>query len=171
MKIKYSFLIDQKFFDEWYKEFKIYKSKTDKSQDVKFLVNLIEEFFNTAIQDRVIVTKYNAFQEDLYNQYINYIKNQIYKILPLMEERGEWRKHLDTLITELNGSDKVFLHTINFISLINKLEMLKECPDFNISLSLENIQETEKFKIFRKTIFECMNIAESLVAAGDQNDK
>ena len=133
----------------------------------KFIVNWIDEFLKTADISTVITTKYTDFEQEVYVRYIAYVKNQIYKILPLAEEKGEWRKHLDTLILELTGFDKVFLHSTNLISLINKLETLKQCPDFPNTFSLDDIQQTQEFKLFRKTIFECMNIAENLAKVGD----
>lgn len=163
MKMKYHITIGQKFFDQWMREFEESKKKDNKSSDAVFLINLIEELISKSEINKVINTKYVDFKEELYKRYISYIKNQIYKILPLAEEQGEWRKHLDTLMVELTGSDKVFLHTVDFISLINKLETLKKCPDFPSSYSLEEIQEQDEFKLFRKTIFECMNIAENLI--------
>jgi hypothetical protein len=168
MKTKYYIIVGQRFFDQWLEEFNIWKTST-KNEDSKFIINLVEEFLNTADINKMIGTKYNDFEAEVYKRYITYIKNQIYKILPLAEEKGHWREHLDTLITELTGSDEIFLRTVNFISLINKLETLKKCPDFPLSLSLDEIREEKDFKVFRKTIFECMNIAESLSIVEGKN--
>jgi hypothetical protein len=169
MKLKYQITIGERFFKEWQKEYETFKKKENRSSDTKFLCNLIDELFSKADINKLVIGKYNDFEEEVYLRYITYVKNQIYKILPLAEEHGEWRKHLDTLITELTGSDSVFLQSINFISLINKLETLKALPNFPSSLSLEDMRQTAEFKLFRKTIFECMNIAEDLSLAGEYN--
>ena len=166
MKVKYQIIIDQKDFDLLKEDYRKWKAATKHTQESTFAVNLVDEFFNKVEINTVVSAKYNDFEHEVYVRYIGYVKNQIYKILPLAEEKGEWRKHLDTLIIELTGSDKVFLHSINFISLINKLETLKACPEFPNSSSLDEIKNTEEFKVFRKTIFECMNIAENLTNVG-----
>jgi len=168
MKTNYQITVSEKFFNMWKQEYESWKNKIHKSEDSKFIINLIDEFLNKAEINKMIVTKYNDFEEEVYVRYITYVKNQIFKILPLAEERGEWRKHLDTLINELTGSDKIFLRSVNFISLINKLETLKDFPEYPLSHSLDNIKNTEEFKTFRKTVFECMNVAQDLTLAGDK---
>ena len=168
--MKYEILVDCDFFDSWTDRFKKWKKQTTQkefNQDMEFLASLIENFLLTTERNKVIVGKYNNFDTQVYNGYINYIKNQIYKLLPLLEERGEWRKHLDTIINEITGADEIFLHTINFISLLAKLEILKQCPDFPSSMSQKELKKQPEFILFRKTIFECMNIAENLTLAGD----
>jgi len=167
MKLKYQFTVAENFFLQWQKEYDAWKDKPNKSDDSKFISNLVDEFFAKAEVNKVIISKYNDFEEEVFIRYITYVKNQIFKILPLVEEKGEWRKHLDTLINELTGSDQVFLKSINFISLINKLETLKSCPEFPASYSLDDMKKTEEFKVFRKTVFECMNIAQDLNVVGD----
>lgn len=152
----------------WKQEYESWKHKTHTTEDSTFIINLIDEFLTKAEINKMIVSKYNDFEEEVYIRYITYVKNQIFKILPLAEERGEWRKHLDTLINELTGSDKIFLRSVNFISLINKLETLKSLPEYPLSSSLEDMKNTEDFQIFRKTVFECMNVAQDLSLAGDK---
>ncbi len=169
MKSKYQITVGEKFFEEWQKEFEQWKQTAINEPSNVFIINLVDEFLIKAEINKMIITKYNDFKEEVYTRYISHIKNQIYKILPLAEEKGEWRKHLNTLIVELTGSDKIFLHTTNFISLINKLETLKALPNFPSSFSVVDIQKTAEFKLFRKTIFECMNIAEELNVVGDGN--
>ena len=78
--------------------------------------------------------------------------NQIYKLLPSREENLDWEKPLVTIIEELSGMYRLFLdhHTILF-SLLCKLEGL-------FVLTYE-----KDFFIFRKTIFECLNLINELV--------
>lgn len=168
--MKYQILVEQQFLDNWLKKFDEWKNhSTSSKSDVEFLSTLIENLLLTMDKNKVIVGKYNNIDFEVYNGYINYLKNQIYKLLPLLEERGEWRKHLDTIINEIMGANEIFLHTINFVSLLSKLETLKKCPDFPSSMIEKEIKKQPEFVLFRKTIFESMNIAENLTLAGDVN--
>lgn len=83
------------------------------------------------------------------NNNLKRITNQIYRLLPVREEGGEWKKPLSTLIEELSGMDSLLIdqHAILF-SLLCKLEGL---------LVLD-----EDFQLFRRTIFECLNLISSL---------
>lgn len=80
------------------------------------------------------------------------ITNQIYKLLPTREELGEWEKSLATIIEELAGMSDLFLnhHTI-FFSLLCKLE------------GLFTLTDDEDFFLFRKIIFDCLNLVNELV--------
>lgn len=170
--MKYQIIVDCDFLDSWINKFDKWKAHAkddDFNTDVEFLTSLIDNFLLTTDHKRVVIGKYNAFEAQVYNGYINYLKNQIYKLLPLLEERGEWRKHLDTIINEITGADKIFLHTISFITLISKLETLKQCPDLKTDMTREELKKNDDFMFFRKTIFESMNIAENLTLAGEHS--
>ena len=95
-----------------------------------------------------MITKYGLnVPNETIDTYLHKLKNQIFKLLPLKEENGEWSKFLETLLIELNGIDAMFLKQTNFISLIGKLEQLN------------SLQEFHKY---RKTIFECINLVEAM---------
>lgn len=165
---KYELLIDCRSFNFWLEKYKKWKKLYQKDdKEINFLIEIIEEFLGMIETNSVIVSKYNTFNLEIYNGYINYLKNQIYKLLPLLEERGEWRKHLNTLIAEVSGADKIFLETINFITLLSKLEMLKEFGNIPSSITKEEIKKHPNFILFRKTIFESINLAESLTLMSD----
>ena len=93
-------------------------------------------------------TKYGmeVNKENFYS-YLITLKNKIYKLLPLREEKLEWRKYLETILIEISGLNKLFNNTVNLISLLSKLECL-----FDL----------EEFVLYRKTIFECLNIVENI---------
>lgn len=78
--------------------------------------------------------------------------NQIYKLLPNREENINWEKPLTTILEELAGMDRLFLneHKI-FFSLLCKLE------------GLFTLNKEEDFFLFRKTIFECLNLMNELI--------
>ena len=93
-------------------------------------------------------TKYGmeVNKENFYS-YLITLKNKIYKLLPLREEKLEWRKYLETILIEISGLNKLFNNTVNLISLLSKLE---------------GLVDLEEFVLYRKTIFECLNIVENI---------
>lgn len=74
------------------------------------------------------------------------ITNQVFKLLPLREEGGDWQSPLRNLLIELAGLDELLLESVDFFSLLCKMEAL-------LSLTGE-----DDFFAFRRTIFECLNI-------------
>ena len=74
------------------------------------------------------------------------ITNQIFKLLPVREEGGDWESPLRNLLIELAGLDSLLLENVDFFSLICKME------------ALLLLTEKEDFFAFRRTIFECLNI-------------
>ena len=70
----------------------------------------------------------------------------MFKLLPLREEGIEWQKHLNTILIELNGFNQL-VEVTKLISILAKLESLKEIEDF---------------MLYRKTIFEILNLLTGL---------
>lgn len=99
------------------------------------------EYFNT---------KYNNFtvEKNTLNEFLKKSINQIYRLLPVREEQGDWEKPLETIIGDLIGLNTLVKHNqkMQFLTLIAKLE------------SLFILQEEEHFALYRKTIFECLSI-------------
>ena len=92
---------------------------------------------------------------DIDNEVIKFnlkrITNQIYKLLPMREEGFEWRKLLSTLIEELTGMNRLFIGRFEILfSLLCKME------------GLFVLTEEEDFSLFRRTIFECLTLINSL---------
>lgn len=80
------------------------------------------------------------------------LTNQIYKLLPSREENIDWIKPLGTIIEEIVGMNSVFSgQTPIFFSLICKLE------------GLFSFTKDSDFEIYRRTIFECLGMMNSLV--------
>lgn len=77
--------------------------------------------------------------------------NQIYKLLPNREENIDWQTPLSTIIEELSGMDDVLkdYHNILF-PLICKLQ------------GLYPLTKEEDFFLYRRTIFECLNLLSSM---------
>lgn len=76
----------------------------------------------------------------------NRITNQVFKLLPLREEHGDWKAPLETLTTEVKGMTALFDDQKDMFSLVCKMEGLK------------TLDKEEDFLIFRKTIFECLGL-------------
>lgn len=56
---------------------------------------------------------------------LNRLKNQIFHLLPLNEEGGDWLKPLDTIILEIAGLSNLFPDNSKMFELLTKLEGLK----------------------------------------------
>lgn len=94
------------------------------------------------------MTKYGKEIENRnFNLYIDSLKNKTYKLLPLREEKLQWEKHLETILIEISGFNSITLNQVKIISILSKLEALKDLEDF---------------QTYRKTIFESLNILEEL---------
>lgn len=77
--------------------------------------------------------------------------NQTYKLLPNREEGIDWQTPLTTIIEEISGMDKLLVqyHTTLF-SLLCKLN------------GLYDLTQENDFFIYRRTIFECLNLLSSV---------
>lgn len=94
-----------------------------------------------------MVLKYNIeIDKKVLLEDLERITNQIFKLLPVREEGGDWESPLRNLLIELAGLDSLLLENIDFFSLICKME------------ALLLLTEKEDFFAFRRTIFECLNI-------------
>ena len=75
------------------------------------------------------------------------LTNQIYKLLPIREEGGNWEKPLETILEELAGMDRLFLD---------------QQPElYKISCKLEGLftlVQEDDFMVYRGIIFECLSL-------------
>ena len=79
------------------------------------------------------------------------LTNQIYKLLPTWEEALDWQKPLITIIEEFAGMNKLFIdHQDILFKLLCKLEGLTIFTNEN------------DFFNFRRTVFECLGLVNSL---------
>lgn len=96
------------------------------------------------------IIKYQIDIEDKsINENFKRLTNQIYKLLPNREENIDWQTPLSTIIEEFVGMQRLVDNTILF-SLVCKLE------------GLYNLIEEKDFYLYRRTIFECLNLVQSL---------
>ena len=93
-------------------------------------------------------TKYGMRVEKVdFELYLITLKNKIYKLLPLKEEHLDWSKYLNTVIVEVSGLNELF---------DNQPQLIKK------KKKLEGLYRLEDFMLYRRTIFECLNIVEDL---------
>lgn len=95
-----------------------------------------------------MITKYGMEVDKVdFEVYLTSLKNKIYKLLPLREESMEWGKYLTSILIELNGMNELLSNQVYLLSLIAKLEGLYKLEDY---------------VIYRRTIFECLNLVDEL---------
>jgi hypothetical protein len=98
-----------------------------------------------------MVIKYNInIQDEAIIKNIERITNQIFKLLPSREEGNDWQSPLKNLIIEITGMAELIKDHYNLFPLLCKMESL-------LTLTAE-----EDFLDFRKTIFECLGLMNSL---------
>lgn len=89
---------------------------------------------------------------DIDNQTIINILNKqqklTFKLLPMLEEKQEWDKLLETIIIEFLGMQGCFPTLERLISLVFKLKGLEQLSD--------------DFMAYRRTIFECCSLIDKL---------
>lgn len=96
--------------------------------------------YNAEIQDTVIVDN------------LHRLINQVYKLLPNREEGIDWEKPLTTIMEELAGMDRLLIDQQDILfPLLCKLE------------GLFTLAEEDDFQLYRRTIFECLSLMNSIV--------
>lgn len=76
---------------------------------------------------------------------INRLTNQLWKLIPMRENKENWLGHLDSLIIELAGLNGLSSNTDEkFLILLSKLKGLQ-------------VEDTN-FQLYRKTVFESISL-------------
>ena len=83
---------------------------------------------------------------------INRLTNQLWKLIPMRENKENWLGQLEAVVIEISGLNQIFSTQNNFIILLSKLEGLK-------------IVETE-FDVYRKTVFEAISLLRGMYSNG-----
>lgn len=108
------------------------------------LINLI----GVLLWRKVLLTKYNFdFNQESIDKNVQRLTNQLWKLIPMREKQENWEKQLETVTIEIAGLNEIFIAP-HFLQLLSKLEGLR-------------VQSTE-FDIYRKTVFECINLLQEL---------
>ena len=83
----------------------------------------------------------------IFNRLQNLI-NQVYKLLPIREEKEDWEKPLQTILEQLAGIQRLMNNNYSeiFFPLLSKLE------------GLYSLIDEEDFSCYRRTIFECLGL-------------
>ncbi len=87
------------------------------------------------------------FSQEIIQKTVRRLTNQLWKLIPMRENDEDWYKQLQTVTLEIAGLNELFISPI-FLQLLSKLEGLQ-------------IKEVN-FELYRKTIFECINILQEL---------
>lgn len=82
------------------------------------------------------------------NRYKKLLINMIYKLLPIREEKNDWKNYLNSLIEEIHGFEDLFeeIDEVSIIRILSKLQGLKD------------LDKEEDFYLYRKTVLECTNL-------------
>ena len=67
----------------------------------------------------------------------------------MRENEEDWGKQLDTVRIEVAGLNEIFLSYPQFLQLLSKLEGLQQFEDLN-------------FDLYRKTVFESINLLQEI---------
>lgn len=87
------------------------------------------------------------FSQETIQKTVRRLTNQLWKLIPMRENDEDWYKQLQTVTLEIVGLNELFISP-TFLQLLSKLEGLQ-------------IKEVN-FELYRKTIFECINILQEL---------
>ena len=83
-----------------------------------------------------------TFTAEAWNKQARRLTNQIFKLLPLYEENGDWQNLRETIILDLYGYNTMFAHDTEFMTLVAKLYAL---------------DHAETQVVFRKLVFEAIS--------------
>ena len=100
-----------------------------------------------------MIIKYDLnVREEVIDENLKRITNQIYKLLPNREEGIDWESPLATIMEELAGMDRLLIDQQDILfPLLCKLE------------GLFTLAEEDDFQLYRRTIFECLSLMNSIV--------
>lgn len=93
----------------------------------------------------MVVTKYDfPLEEEQVKAMVKRLTNQLWKLIPMRENKENWRKQVDSIVIEIAGLNEIFNQVPQFLLLLSKLE------------GLNKVETT--FEIYRKTVFECITL-------------
>lgn len=95
----------------------------------------------------MVPTKYGfTVSAETVSMDINRLTNQLWKLIPMRENKEDWIHQLNTVIIEIAGLNEIFSTKSEqqLIILLSKLEGLR-------------IQDTT-FEVYRKTVFETISL-------------
>lgn len=97
-----------------------------------------------------MITKYHIdISDEVMEKNIVRLTNQLWKLIPMRENKEDWDKQLNTVIIEIAGLNEIFIQDPRFLQLLSKLEGL-------------NVLNDIEFSIYRKTVFECISLLQEI---------
>lgn len=97
---------------------------------------------------QIMETKYSfSFPKESIEKNISRLTNQLWKLIPMYENEEDWQKQLNTVIIEVAGLHEIFIQAPQFLQLLSKLEGMKTINEFSL---------------YRKTVFEEINLLQEL---------
>lgn len=101
--------------------------------------------------ERVALTTGISIDQQAIHLNLKRIINQVYKLLPMREQGRDWQKPLQTLIEELSGMKRlIYQQDELFFLILCKME------------GLFSLNKTKDIIIYRRIIFECLGLLNSL---------
>ena len=95
------------------------------------------------------MTKYLFdFPNEVIEKNITRLTNQMWKLIPMCENNEDWKKQLNTVTIEIAGLNEIFILEPQFLQLLSKLEGIG-----TIKMN---------FSLYRKTVFECINLLQEI---------
>lgn len=97
--------------------------------------------------------KYNIeINNDIIAKRFQSLINQVYKLLPTREQGVDWTKPLQTILEELIGMQRLLNcgESQIYFSLLSKME------------GMYSLIQKQDFQCYRRTIFECLNLMNTL---------
>lgn len=99
----------------------------------------------------MVITKYDfEFSIEIVEKEVKRLTNQLWKLIPMLENNENWKKQLETVLIEIVGLNEVFDNKFYLLQLISKLEGLRLVDDI-------------QFNIYRKTVFEAISLLQGLL--------
>ena len=95
-----------------------------------------------------MILKYNIeFDNENINKRLQFLINQVYKLLPTRQEGLDWEKPLQTIMEQLAGMHRLMNNYSKiYLPLLNKME------------GLYSLTKQDDFSCYRRIIFECLQL-------------
>ena len=99
-----------------------------------------------------MITKYQdlSFDDDIIKNDIKRLTNQVWKLIPMRENKEDWKSQLESVIIEIAGIQEVFFDQLDLLIILSSLEGLKG-------------KEETPFMNYRKTVFSVISLLGKLI--------
>jgi hypothetical protein len=96
----------------------------------------------------------NIIDDEFFLNYLNFLINRVYKILPISEDEPETLElYLDSLVLELLGSKDLIL------------KLKKDASFLSLIATLQSLSENQyTHKVIKSQVFRCIDIIKKLIS-------